>query len=240
MEIKESKIHGNETGIYMAKAPAACNITNCEIFDNKWNGVVVLENTSNVTVENCRIYHNDRNGIFVTKFSCASVSNSEVFENGWMGIATVCNGRCTISHNKIYGNKSGGVQVVPVGSNSGLSPSIVQFNEIFDNGGHGVYCEMMIEDTPSDTNVSRRKKASEESMYYLQNPTRLKKAKCKENTCFNNNSTLASAGLTGSRIFADFCFYCRKKCSSVCTKCFVTTYCDKQCQKRDWKKHKGE
>jgi tetratricopeptide (TPR) repeat protein len=56
LEIKESKLHGNETGIYITKAPTACNITNCEIFDNKWNGICVTEYTSNVRVENCRIY----------------------------------------------------------------------------------------------------------------------------------------------------------------------------------------
>ncbi len=240
LDIKESKIHGNETGIYMAKAPAACNITNCEIFDNKWNGVVVLENTSNVTVENCRIYHNDRHGIYVTEFSSASVSNSEVFENGWKGIATICNGRCTISHNKIYGNKSGGVQVVPVGPNKGVLPSIVEFNEIFDNRGHGIYCEMMLEYTPTDTSVLRDGKAFEQSGYYEQNKARFKKANCRENTCCNNDSTLSSAEPTDSRIYADFCFCCRKKCSKVCTKCFVTTYCNKECQMRDWKKHKEE
>ncbi len=240
LEIKESKIHGNETGIFMAKASAGCNITNCEIFDNKWNGVFVLENTSNVTVKNCRIYHNDHNGIYVADSSSVSVSNSEIFENGWMGIATVSNGRCTISHNKIYGNKSGGVQVVPVGPSKEVSPSIVEFNEIFDNRGYGIYYEMMAEDTPSDTSVPPSKKSLEESMYYRRNLTHFKNAKCRENTCFNNDSTLSSAASTDSRINADFCFYCRKRCSKVCAKCFVTTYCNEECQKGDWKKHKRE
>ena len=239
LEIKESKLHGNETGIYIEGAPAACNITNCEIFDNKWYGIVVTEYTSNVRVENCRIYHNDRHGISVDKSSSASVSNNEIFENGWLGIATVSNGRCNVSHNKIYGNKSGGVQVVPVGPNKG-KPSIVEFNEIFDNPGHGIYSEMMLEYTPWDTKVSISKGAFEQSMYYKRNSAQFQKAKCRENTCYNNDSTFSSGASTEDRINADFCFYCRTKCSKVCTKCFVTTYCNEECQKRDWRKHKKE
>ncbi len=240
LEIKESKLHGNETGIFIAMAPAGCNITNCEIFDNKWNGVFVLKHTSNVTVENCRIYHNDRNGIYVYEFSSASVSNSEIFENGWAGIATLCNGRCSISHNKIYGNQSGGIHVGPVETNKGVSPSIVEYNEIFDNRGHGLYCEFMCEDAPSNTSVFPSKKTSEQITYYNQNMAHFKKPKCRDNTCFNNDSTISSVASTDSGSTADFCFYCRKKCSLVCTKCFVSTYCNKECQKRDWKKHKEE
>ncbi|CAB4040574.1 Small glutamine-rich tetratricopeptide repeat-containing alpha, partial [Paramuricea clavata] len=212
LEIKESKLHGNETGIYITNAPTACNITNCEIFDNKWNGICVTEYTSNVRVENCRIYHSDRHGILVDKSSSVSASNNKVFENGWLGIATITNGRCTLSNNKIYGNKSGGVQVVPVGPNKGM-PSIVEFNEIFDNRGHGIYCEMMVEDTPRDTMVSVSEGAFEQSMYYNRNPKQFQKAKCRENICYNNDSTFSSTAPIESRIDADFCFYCRKKCS---------------------------
>jgi parallel beta-helix repeat protein len=114
LEIKESKLHGNEYGMYIALAIEACNIINCEIFDNKCHGIYVTDKALNVRVENCRVYQNDRNGISVDDASSAFISSNEIFENEWHGIATLCNGRCTVSRNKIYGNKSGGVQVVPV------------------------------------------------------------------------------------------------------------------------------
>ena len=245
LEMKESKLHGNETGIYIANSPPSCNITNCEIFDNKTHGVNVEKHTCNVRVENCRIYQNDRNGIYVQISSSAFVSNSEIFENGWLGIGTILNSRCTISRNRIYDNKSGGVQVVPVNPREGLSPSIVEFNEIFHNRGHGLYCEMMFEDTPLDTSVRWSKDATEQYVRYLQEEELFIKAKCNGNKCYKNEDGVFSVKTTDhkndkSEVYANFCSYCHQKCFSNCAKCFVTTYCNKKCQSKHWKKHKKE
>ena len=184
LEMKECKVFGNETGIYIEKAPESCNVTNCDIFDHKWAGVSIHEATTNVKVENCRIYQNNCNGIFVQDSSSAIVSKNEIFENGWNGISTVCNSRCTVSHNKIYGNKFGGVQVVPV--KKPFQPSIVQFNEIFQNRGYGIYCEMMIWDTPTETSVNLSTNGLQQRNHFNRNTDMFQRAKCNENKCYNN------------------------------------------------------
>ena len=237
LEIKESKIYGNKTGIYIAQGLIACNITNCDIFDNKTHGINVEKYVSNVRVDSCRIYQNDRNGIYVVECASASVCNSEIFENGWMGIATILNASCVISHNRIYRNKSGGVQVVPVEQRKGLSHSIVEFNEIFENHGFGLYCEMMFEDTPVDTSVSVSKNAMKQYVHYIKNQEIFKRAQCNENKCYNNDDDTITKKY---EVSDDFCSYCRRKCSLNCAKCLVTGYCNLECQSRDWKKHKSE
>ena len=241
-EMKECKVYGNETsGIFIANAKI-CKIINCEIFDNKWQGVCIQETTTNVKVENCRIYQNNRHGIYILKSSSAIVYNNEIFENGWAGISTVSNGRCTVSHNKIYGNKSVGVQVVPV--EKPFQPSIVEFNEIFENRGKGIYCEMMILDTPTGTSVNLTNKGSQENDYYQRNKSMFERAKCNQNKCYNNEDQ-ASGKATDvkghkSDDYSDYCFHCHKKCPKKCKRCWVTTYCNEECQTHDWEKHKKE
>ena len=237
LKIKESRIYGNETGIYIAQGLIACNIINCDIFDNKTHGINVEKHVSNVRVDSCRIYQNDRNGIYVVECASASVCNSEIFENGWMGIATILNASCVISHNRIYRNKSGGVQVVPVEQRKGLSHSIVVFNEIFENRGFGLYCEMMFEDTPTDTSVSWSNNAMKQYVHYTKNQEMFKRAQCNENKCYNNDD---DTNIKKYQVYDDFCSYCRRKCSLNCAKCLVTGYCNQECQSHDWKKHKSE
>ena len=243
LEMKDCKVFGNETGIHICKAPKSCNVTNCDIFDNKWEGVAVTEKATNVKVENCRIYQNNRSGVAIEKSSSAFISKNETFQNRWKGISTVSNGRCTVSHNKIYGNKSGGVQVPPVEKT--FKPSIVQYNEIFENRGNGIYCEMIIQDTPTDTSVNLSRNGLQQNDHYYRNTHMFERAKCNKNKCYNNEDLASSAIATDVKRhknddYSDYCFHCHRQCLKKCKKCWVTTYCNEQCQKHHWKKHKKE
>ena len=240
LEMSDCQIFGHGNGMYIANAIQMCKVRDCEIFDNKRNGINVDKNALNVIVQNCRIYQNDRHGIFVDEDSSALILKNEIFENAWQGISSIANGRCTISHNRIYRNKSGGVQVVPVDSRKPMAPSVVEYNEIFDNVGHNIYCEMMVEDTPSDTSVSVTGNTLKQLTDYLQSSKYLLKAECTGNEYYNCKATISSAASMETTVEADFCSYCRKKCSLNCGSCFVITYCNRECQRRDWKKHKKE
>ena len=236
--IKDSKLFGNCLGFYISSTPISCIIQNCDIFDNKSHGIHVTETSSNVKVENCRISQNNRNGIFVDECSSALVFNCEIFDNSWHGIATICDGRCDVISNRIYGNKSGGVQVVPVDISKGISPSTVKFNTIFDNRGHPLNSEMMIEDIPLDTSVLPSQSAWKQFMYHFNNQQLFKKAICKDNSCYNNQSSLPSS--TENSGNADFCSHCLRKCTSSCGKCVFTKYCNRECERSDWDRHKHE
>ena len=238
--IKDSKLYGNLFGIYIAKAPACCSIHNCDIFDNQWHGIYVTQTSLNVRVENCRIYQNDRDGIRIDETSSAVVSKNEIFENRWQGIATICNGRCDVSGNKIYRNKSGGVQVVPVDIRKVVSPSVVEFNTICDNGGYGINCEMMLEVIPLNTSALACQSGFEQQMFYDRNKQYFRNAICKDNNCYNNESPFPSSASVKNTENDAFCYYCRKKCTSNCAQCFVTKYCNRQCQRNDWGRHKKE
>ena len=240
LDIKRSKLHGNSIGIFVTDAPNSCLIQNCDIFDNKRIGIYVVDNSLNVKVKNCRIYQNDRHGICVDKASSAVVSNNEIFENGWAGIVTLGDGRCDVFGNKIYGNKSGGIMVVPVDSRKVKSPSLVESNIIVDNRGRGISCEMRMDDTPLDTFGSFSENGHEKIKYYRKNEQYFKKAICNDNNCYNNESPTCSVPSGERKDDADFCSYCRKKCTSKCGRCFITKYCNKKCQKNDWNEHQKE
>jgi parallel beta-helix repeat protein len=241
LEMKECKIFGHNDGVYVQKAVKMCNVQNCEIFDNKRHGIMVTENSSNVRVENCRIYQNDCYGIHVRENSSAFISRNEIFENKWQGISSALNGRCTISHNRIYRNKSGGVLVAPVDSRKLTAPSVVEFNEIFENSGLAINDEMVLEDVLLDTNITEFSgKSFELKKDYMENSEYFLEPKCTGNECYNNNTIVSTATSKESTVGADFCSFCRTKCSSNCSKCFVTAYCNRECQRSDWKKHKKE
>ena len=240
LEMNDCKLFGHYSGMYIADAVQMCNVRNCEIFDNEGTGIHVDNNALNVIVENCRIYQNDRHGIFVENDSSALILKNEIFENGLLGICSIANGRCTISHNRIYRNKSGGVQVVPVDSRKQMAPSVVEYNEIFDNVGPNIFCEMAVEDTKYDTNVPITRNAFIQLTDYLQSSKYFVKAECTGNEHYNCKATISSAASMETTIEADFCSCCHKKCSRNCGKCFVTTYCNLECQIRDWKNHKKE
>jgi hypothetical protein len=86
--------------------------------------------------------------------------------------------------------------------------------------------------TQSDVGSRISDNVSEQVRHYQQNSKYYRKAMCNGNNFYNKT--------TDNTIVTDFCFSCHKKCSKRCTKCFVTTYCNEECQKRDWRKHKKE
>ena len=238
--IKDSKLYGNLFGFYIHNLPLSCSIQNCDIFDNKWQGICVTETSLNVRVENCRIYQNDRDGIRIDERSSATVLNCEIFDNRWHGIVTLCNGRCDAFGNTICDNKSGGVLVVPVDITKVKSPSTIKINTIYDNHGFGIRSDMMVEDTPLDTSVLMSPKGWEQKIYYDNNKQQFMDPICKDNYCHNNQSALSSSASVEKNGNDAFCSYCRKKCTSNCGQCFVTKYCNKKCQRDDWSQHKKE
>ena len=84
--LKNSKLHGNTWGLEVRKGK--CDVTGCQIYDNKKIGVGVGE-YGNIKLMRNEIFHNDRHGIYLCEESSAVINDNEIFENGWWGIDTM-------------------------------------------------------------------------------------------------------------------------------------------------------
>jgi parallel beta-helix repeat protein len=234
LEMKNSKLHGNKLGIHMGPDAGRCCVIDCDIYDNRYQGVVTFCSL-NIILTGNRIYQNDRHGINLEGESFTHIEGNEIFENCWQGIATMDNARCNVINNKVYRNKHGGIQVVPIGPVPEDCHSVVENNEIFDNGGPGIYDEMVFRDQP---NIPREQ-TLREHIYFDKHRKQMWKAKFKGNKERNNNKT-DHAHSENEAEPLDFCAFCgEKKPLQNCTGCYSVGYCRKSCQKSDWKKHKS-
>ena len=228
--LENSKLFGNsKLGLHIAKAAGKCSVLNCEIYDNKYQGVGVTESTDIKLIGN-RIFHNDRHGIFIDSSSFAIIERNEIFENCWLGIATQNNASCRISRNRIYHNKCGGVHVVPVAPQPVGQEQVVEFNKIFGNGGPGIDESGSISDIPNTSlpHIFNR---------VVKRPKDLEKAKCIKNELYDNEEEGVPPT---SKDVNNICFFCNKEGSlKKCTRCFTAAYCNSECQTQHWKKHKS-
>ena len=222
---------GYKLGLHIGPFAGKCTVLDCEIYDNKYQGIGVAESTD-ITLIGNSIYHNDQHGIFLDNRSFAVIEKNKIFENCWYGITTLSDAWCRVSGNYIYGNKCGGVHVGPIASSPENRVSVVEFNEIFGNAGPGIdeniaYPDMFsTPDLDEDAMLSRFKREKN-----------LRKAKCSGNELQDNEE---EGSTPPSKDVLDICSHCRKKGRlSKCVKCFTAAYCNRECQKSQWKKHKS-
>ncbi len=226
LELKDCKVHGNMSGVYVGPDAGPCRVVDCEIYDNRKHGIVTLR-ASNINLIGNRIYQNDRHGISLQGESFTHIEKNEIFENCYCGISAMENARCYATNNKVNRNKHGGIQVVPIGPGPEECHSVVENNEIFDNCGFGIYDEMMYNDD------ARIPKEHTYSMYtfFFKNRKLMRKAKCRGNKERNNGNTKSE----NESETLDFCAFCReKKPLRNCKGCYFVGYCCKRCQKNDW------
>ena len=130
---------------------------------------------------------------------------------------------------KIYQNKCGGISMVPITKKAGEQRcNIVKSNKIFSNQGPGIIEENKCDDKlGNDTLLPTH--VSFSSKDFL-------KAKLAENELRSN---IEDGCDPPSQEVHDICFFCYKKRKlSKCTKCFTAGYCNTECQKSHWEKHK--
>ena len=224
--LKNSKLHGNTWGLDVRYGK--CDVTCCQVYDNKKIGVGV-GGAGNIKLMRNEIFHNDRHGIYLDEKSSAVINDNEIFENGWWGISTISDARCSVSHNKIYQNKCGGINLVPISKATGQEQSnTVKSNKIFSNHGPGIIEENKYDDKfGNDTLLPTDVSFSSEDFI---------KAKLSENELQDN---IEKGRDPPSQEVHDICFFCYKKEKlKKCTKCFTAGYCNPECQKSNWKKHK--
>jgi parallel beta-helix repeat protein len=222
--LKDSKLHGNQWGLDVKHA--LCDVTGCQIYDNKKIGVGV--GNGRVKLTRNEIFHNDRHGIYLCEKSSAVIEENEIFENGWWGIDTMSNASCQVSQNKIYLNKCGGIHIDPIIKASDHKQSIIEFNKIFSNQGPGIDQDKLYDDKIGGAVPSLDVLLTSEENFM--------KAKCTENTSKNN---VERESEPPSQDVPEICFFCHKQDQlKKCTKCFTAGYCNPECQRSDWERHK--
>ena len=230
LQMMNCKIHGNKVGIYMGEESGHCRIVDCEIYDNRYQGIVTFRSFNKYIFRN-RIYQNDRHGIYLEGESFTHIEENEIFENCYFGIATMDNARYKAINNKVYCNKHGGIQVVPIGPGPEECHSLVKNNEIFENFGPGIYDQMVF----SDHRSIPRTQTLNEHNFFLENREKMRKVKCQGNNERNNNKN-NNKNFKDENETLNFCGFCgEKKQLKNCTGCYSVGYCSKRCQKNDWR-----
>ena len=138
LKIENSRIYNNGGQGLFADEGSECVAVNCDIHDNGKDGIF-LDHSKNVTLIRNNVYNNGWNGISVSDSLVDDVKKNNVSDNGTWGIWAEDNPTFNISMNKIFRNKSGGISVQWTEREpQSFSPSVVELNKIYRNGGPGL------------------------------------------------------------------------------------------------------
>jgi len=260
--VRECHVYGNTEGIHIGNPfgylPEAVTVTDSEIYDNKYEGLIVAGNSntfSTVTIKRNKIYHDGGYGFRVSFLndgrSLLLFQENMVFENVWWGIWVQCNSGGNYEFNKICNNKMGGIRV---GKRSpGMPAAVVKNNVIHDNCGPAIHeglrhfehysfpqnlqSEFMKQLTER---LSKFASGRDASIFPVNREVSLPNtvlAKFMSNECFQNEIGMTKLPTETLSTNCAFCFQskCQLKC---CTRCMTTRYCGKDCQKMHWGRHK--
>ena len=228
--LKSSRMYNNHVhGLEIGPEASKCVVVNCDVHHNGHDGIFIHQ-SKNVRIIRNNAFDNEDNGLSMVN-SDAVIRENNIFDNGAWGIWSQSNSWCSISMNRIFRNKVGGVRVGHRASGKEFSPSVLELNKIHDNIGPG-FVENVNQfevGRSSNTNVDLMKS-------YLVSPNSLQCAKCQDNEMYNNKETENISTLNFS---PPYCSNCRARCElKRCGKCFTAAYCNKTCLENHWSKHK--
>ena len=264
--VQECLVHGNTEGIHVdATLPGAVvakelTLTRSEIYDNKYEGIIVagVPNANpypSVTIQENKIYHNGGYGVRVSY--CANnvrFQRNLVFENFWWGVWVQCNSGGHYEGNEIFNNKMGGMRV---GRQSPGKPvCVVENNVIHDNCGPAfheglryfefysfpdelkpLFMKQLLENrikaavSPA-TNQSNLQVDREISL-----PDAVQALFNSSNQCFQNEKMRHQAQKAAAKTSCAYCFRSDTVLKS-CKRCMTAKYCGKECQTKHWGRHK--
>ena len=254
--VQESHIYGNTRGVWIDEGPSQgvpanrVLITGSEIYDNKYEGVVVGavpgfqgSTTPVVIIRKNKIFHNGTFGIrSALSINDLLVEENVIFENYWWGICVHTDSGGLFRHNEVCNNKMGGMIVSRRSPRK--PPCVVENNRIHDNCGPAVHEGLRFAERDSfplefRSFFTKANKLEEHSVKVMQNDVPLPNsvsAVFKANHCVGNDSgqkTFKATNLT-------YCVFCLRRDVELklCKPCMTARYCGKECQKMHWQTHK--
>ena len=242
---KNVSSYNNGQGLLVGPQATKCILTNSQLFCNTYEGIHVVDcghNDTHIQLSKNSVFHNDHFGISV-KDSSAVITENRIFENNWWGVWLQSNSCCHISKNDVLGNRLGGIRIGK--RPSGWAPSVVEFNNINNNGGPTVIETI----NDFDVNTLFNKQVFPVPMvdpYQLNVPVlhpdlekTLVSAVCRRNVENCNGEKYKQTWQSNPLRVDKFCSCCGEKGTlRKCTQCFVAEYCGKSCQKNHWQRHK--
>ena len=253
--VQESHIYGNTRGVCIDEGPSQCvaankvSITGSEIYDNKYEGVVVgavtrsFESSPVVIIRKNKIFHNGTFGVRAAlNINNVLVEENVIFENYWWGICVHTDSGGLYRHNEVCNNKMGGIMVSR--RCPGKPPCVVENNFIHDNCGPAVHEGLRGAEQDSfplkfHPFFTQQRKTGATSVKVMATDVSLPNSVSpvfRENRCVGNDSgqkTLNATHLT-------YCAYCLRRDVQLkcCKRCMTARYCGKKCQKIHWGTHK--
>ena len=228
LTVRNSRMYYNGLdGLLIGPRTEKCDAFDCYIYHNDREGIAALDALKQIKLTRNHVYGNDENGIFV-KNSEVDMRENKFFDNEAWGIWSQSNSWCNVSMNEVFRNKLGGVRVGKRLAEKSFRSSIVELNTIHDNYGPG-YIENLnaFEDTRllfNDGNVS---KVGDD----------YKSAQFAQNIVYKNEELTI---VNESKYLSSWCSRCfgKREELKMCGKCFTAAYCNADCQRSHWSKHK--
>ena len=222
--VRNSRMYYNGLdGLLIGPRAEKCDVFDCYIYHNDREGIAALDASKQIKLTRNHVYGNDENGIFVRN-SEVNIRENKFFDNEVWGIWSQSNSWCKILMNEVFGNKLGGVRV----GKRKVHPSVVELNTIHDNYGPGYIDHLnAFEDSRLLFNDSDLSKIDDD----------YKSAKFAQNRVYKNEELTI---VNESKYLSSWCSGCfgKREELKVCGKCFTAAYCDADCQRSHWSKHK--
>lgn len=259
VDVKECLIHGNAEGVRifslacdnLAESPKEATVENSEIYDNKFEGILITgdpQSSCAVDIRRNKIYHNNGHGVKVSfYFNDLRLQKNVVFENLWWGIWVESNSGGYFEGNEIYNNKMGGIRV---GKQSpGKPASLVENNEIYSNCGsafHDGLHPFEVYGFPEDLHVhflGHKIRRAENALkgiateFEFSFPNAVSADFKSNNKCIENGKPKVELQAASSKSNCAFCFR-REVQLKCCKRCMTARYCGKECQTLHWGRHK--
>ncbi|CAB4034299.1 Stress-induced-phospho 1 [Paramuricea clavata] len=223
LTVRNSRMYNNGLdGLAIGPRAAKCDAFDCQIYNNAREGIAAVDDSKCVTLVRNRVFENYESGIFVRN-SEVDLRENKFYDNEAWGIWLDSYYRWNVSMNETFRNQLGGVRVGGKRrTGEELSPSVVELNTSHDNFGPGY-----VDSVYSIDDYLRFPKTSGDC----------KSAKYDQNVEYNNEERITGKQC---RLCLSCCSACFRKFKDLkqCGNCFTAGYCNPNCQKRHWLKHK--
>ena len=228
LTVRNSRMYNNSTeGLGIGPKAAKCDVFNCQIYHNAREGIAAIDESKCITLIRNDVFENYESGIYIRK-SEVDMRENKFFDNDAWGIWSADNSLCKVSMNDVFRNKRVGIRVGKRFAGKEFPSSVVELNTVHDNIGPGIVDTINNFEDPrvcwTDTDASNTH-------------GEYKSAEYNQNVEYRNEESVI---VSKSYFFLPWCSGCKGKCADLkmCGKCFTAGYCNKNCQKSHWSKHK--